>query len=635
MASYTFGYADQITESLNPELFTGEYGHLDGLSRWNSLDCNLSAVRDDHLHQQYNAFNPTQYTIPHSRSSSSYDGVAHGFAFAPPVKRSQTYSYQADLHTIWQPDSGRHARYLSPLSSGTSLSGAESIKSDHSLTPDAPNDSRYAFTSDTTYPSPCSEPYGEQSHPVFFQQSPPVMSWNPPPVSSLPSFSMRDFELSPGALAQNCLVAEPHNTMTTSAQALEPLNLADHPKLEDTHTPNQGAESENDEPMAQDESCNESDFTPVHTSQQLLTTPLRSSTRTRRLASSTIHAVQDSNAHISKSTSTSSRAKSKAKAARKRQNSNLARTVTSASKSRNRSFRCPFAVFGCESVFPTKNEWKRHTAAQHLQLGFYRCDLGGCSPSHPDQVTITKGHNDFNRKDLFTQHCRRMHWDECDGLQRSKIKGKEWATWSNKEKNIFESFMVEVRERCWVYRRGPPSESLCGVCGRSFVDDTGDDEAKAWEERMDHVGRHYERGEQDKRLHEDDGLRKWCEENEMGPTKQISLELLAELLLLRAYLDYADEIALPVCQGNGVDVHRKDGYSTHPAQATKDTSLALGFALIPAQSRFTSIVSSWRYGARASHLCLSAPVAPSPTVVVGWQVENRFRLPSSDGQYPP
>ncbi|RMZ86907.1 hypothetical protein DV736_g5867, partial [Chaetothyriales sp. CBS 134916] len=513
MASYLFGYADPTIESLDPELSTGEYAQLDCLSRWNSSDCNLSAVRDNHHHQLYDGFDLTQYTTSHSRSFSSYDGVAHGFAFAPTVKRSQTYSFPVDVDTIWQNDLNRHARYLSPLSSGTSLSGADITKSDHPLTPDAPKDSRYAFTSDTAYPSPRSEPHGEQSHPSYFQQSPAVISWNQPLGPSQP-FSMRDFELSPGVPAQSCLAAEQHNTMTVNAQSSEPLNLADNPKLEDTHTPNQDAESEIDEPMVQDELCNESDFTAAHASRQLLAAPLRSSTRTRRLTSSTTHAVQDSNAHIHKSTS--SRAKSKAKAARKRQTSSLTRTATSASRPRIRSFQCPFAAFGCESVFPTKNEWKRHTAAQHLQLGFYRCDLGGCSPSHPDQITMTKGHNDFNRKDLFTQHCRRMHWDECDGLQRSKVKGREWATWNNKEKQVFETFMGKVRERCWVNRRGPPSKSECGVCGKSFVDDAGDDEAKAWEERMEHVGKHYERGEQDKSPQVDVGLREWCEENEMG-----------------------------------------------------------------------------------------------------------------------
>ena len=65
-----------------------------------------------------------------------------------------------------------------------------------------------------------------------------------------------------------------------------------------------------------------------------------------------------------------------------------------------RAFPCTFATYGCPSTFTSKNEWKRHVQTQHMRLGFWRCDQ--CPDVHCKP-------NDFNRKDLFIQHVRRMH----------------------------------------------------------------------------------------------------------------------------------------------------------------------------------------------------------------------------------
>jgi hypothetical protein len=84
-----------------------------------------------------------------------------------------------------------------------------------------------------------------------------------------------------------------------------------------------------------------------------------------------------------------------------------------------RSFPCPLAPYGCTASFGAKNEWKRHAATQHFRLGFWRCDL--CPPetktlnSHKSNNSNNRKpnptYNDFNRKDLFIQHVRRMHSD--------------------------------------------------------------------------------------------------------------------------------------------------------------------------------------------------------------------------------
>ncbi|KAJ5081117.1 hypothetical protein N7456_013355 [Penicillium angulare] len=160
-----------------------------------------------------------------------------------------------------------------------------------------------------------------------------------------------------------------------------------------------------------------------------------------------------------------------------------------------RTFVCSFAPYGCESTFVSKNEWKRHVTSQHLQLGFYRCDVGKCSVHHAHSTstssspvphsrtnsnTPTPGQpNDFNRKDLFTQHQRRMH---APWLQSGRRRAPEDA-----EHAAFEASLEEVRQRCWVGLRTPPLQSHCGFCNEVFSGEG------SWDVRMEHIGRHFER----------------------------------------------------------------------------------------------------------------------------------------------
>lgn len=134
-----------------------------------------------------------------------------------------------------------------------------------------------------------------------------------------------------------------------------------------------------------------------------------------------------------------------------------------------RPFICPFAVYGCPSTFTAKNEWKRHISSQHLQLGFYRCDIGACNPdNHPaaSPYSTSRTHNDFNRKDLFTQHLRRMH--RRVGVERAD----------------FERELDGIRGRCWVRRREGPSGVQCEGCARSN---------SGWEEWVECLGGHVEK----------------------------------------------------------------------------------------------------------------------------------------------
>lgn len=192
---------------------------------------------------------------------------------------------------------------------------------------------------------------------------------------------------------------------------------------------------------------------------------------------------------------------------------------TTGENSSSRTFVCSFAPYGCESTFVSKNEWKRHVTSQHLQLGFYRCDVGKCSvhlhassnhflspsPSsdpHSRTATPPPGQpNDFNRKDLFTQHQRRMHapWI-ASGRRRVP---------SDSEHAAFEASLEEVRRRCWYGLRQTPLQSHCGFCQETFSGEG------SWDVRMEHVGRHFEREDRQAlgEEQEDVALREWglCE----------------------------------------------------------------------------------------------------------------------------
>lgn len=194
---------------------------------------------------------------------------------------------------------------------------------------------------------------------------------------------------------------------------------------------------------------------------------------------------------------------------------------------RSRQFKCSFADYGCDSVFSAKNEWKRHVGSQHLQLGFYRCDVDKCNVDHQSPNQHNRPHhkknrsnhnddaasptaNDFNRKDLFTSHLRRMHapWAAQGRLSDSR-------TPSPREREAFERSLNDIRERCWYQQRQPPLRSQCGVCGQKFRGE------HSWDERMEHVGRHYERDEaQSDQAMEDSALREWAiEQNIILPVE--------------------------------------------------------------------------------------------------------------------
>ncbi|CCX33015.1 hypothetical protein FPQ18DRAFT_163163 [Pyronema domesticum] len=140
-----------------------------------------------------------------------------------------------------------------------------------------------------------------------------------------------------------------------------------------------------------------------------------------------------------------------------------------------RPFHCDFTFAGCQQNFASKNEWKRHSNSQHTQPYYWRCDFTNCI----DRKTAT-----FNRKDLFGQHLKRMHGPKPTTHIVSKPGQKNQQ--SPEMTHFINTEIPRIQERCKRTRRELPTSSTCGFCSQRFQG------PNSWEERMEHVGRHYE-----------------------------------------------------------------------------------------------------------------------------------------------
>ncbi|KAG8626885.1 hypothetical protein KVT40_005830 [Elsinoe batatas] len=177
------------------------------------------------------------------------------------------------------------------------------------------------------------------------------------------------------------------------------------------------------------------------------------------------------------------------------------RAATSAS-----NFPCPLAPYGCTSSFGSKNEWKRHVNTQHLRLDLWRCDQCSDRDTRP---------NDFNRKDLFIQHLRRMHHKATPCHSHSSSISSDRAPSRTRSLAPGESEDPAIglaEQRCHIRLRQPPASSCCLFCDATF------EGPGSWEERMEHVGRHLEQDKKEGReapsvemWKRDQGFEEWCE----------------------------------------------------------------------------------------------------------------------------
>lgn len=204
-------------------------------------------------------------------------------------------------------------------------------------------------------------------------------------------------------------------------------------------------------------------------------------------------------------------------------------------KQHTRPFICVFGWAGCTSTFASKNEWKRHVMSQDIARHYWVCDLGTCADTkndnHAPHSPRSRGSGGrgkrsrrnaatgqaqttpdlepvgpplpngaiFNRKDLYTQHVRRMHAPS--NLQEKTSKSSHTkktlsstssapattttiTTTEQWDTEIKHLQSAALRERCPL-----PTEMRCPApcCDTAF---TG---ADAWDQRMEHVARHLER----------------------------------------------------------------------------------------------------------------------------------------------
>ncbi|KAK6002013.1 hypothetical protein QM012_002503 [Aureobasidium pullulans] len=171
------------------------------------------------------------------------------------------------------------------------------------------------------------------------------------------------------------------------------------------------------------------------------------------------------------------------------------------------AYPCPFLPYGCPASFSSKNEWKRHLNTQHLSLSTYRCNL--CVPK-PCSSSSVQQSNDFNRKDLFIQHLRRMHCENSSELILTTFNNKT-ARYSCVTIPNTPASLAEQADRCHVQPPSPPASTQCLFCCTTFSG------PQAWLQRTEHISRHFERlrrdGQEVPKVQEwrrDIELERWC-----------------------------------------------------------------------------------------------------------------------------
>ncbi|KPM36308.1 hypothetical protein AK830_g10259 [Neonectria ditissima] len=150
----------------------------------------------------------------------------------------------------------------------------------------------------------------------------------------------------------------------------------------------------------------------------------------------------------------------------------------------NRVFACVLKFAGCDEAFASKNEWKRHAQAQHMNFHLWLCTHGSCGSFRADDDLITEPKlthgRMFRRKDLFSQHVRRMH---IFSSSSKKNKGGKHATPEEDEK------LKKMQKQAFLERCKVPQHLNCPVssCGHEFRGDG------AWDGLMEHVAHHLDR----------------------------------------------------------------------------------------------------------------------------------------------
>ncbi|KAL6246389.1 hypothetical protein RBB50_006625 [Rhinocladiella similis] len=481
------------------EYFCGHYGGNPAPSPWDGsddgscIDPRLRGLQQEHPYPSLDCHAYSQ--IDTRRCFTAYDPVAHGFD-QNPGNAYDSYVYHHSFPDLLPGlmDEHRLSRNLFP--SGNTPLGTECSAGDFGFSPDA---LRFQREVSFTFESPVS------AHSPPGMPTTPLNMWTPHHpniISPMAAFggnlalSMRDLQVTPDPEGDESFMDD-RDQIHTKIKLPQELELAEQlasPPASTVSTDEDGEIVHGYSGAL--ESDSDSEFIPAsHRSRRgpaALRHLLGSPRQQKRKA------IIDPHARIRKASNDQPPTIGKSRPKAKKMYSK--RHIRD-----SKSFPCPFHHFGCPATFANKNEWKRHVSSQHLQLGFYRCDMDSCSPESTQDHH--RGYNDFNRKDLFTQHCRRMHapWARTD---------RDMKNVSKKDREKFEKKLEQIRARCWIDARKPPERTKCGFCEKSFIEGQSDDDAvtiSAWDQRMDHLGRHYEKDGFDAKDEQlDEGLQKWA-----------------------------------------------------------------------------------------------------------------------------
>lgn len=191
-----------------------------------------------------------------------------------------------------------------------------------------------------------------------------------------------------------------------------------------------------------------------------------------------------------------------------------------------RPFTCVFHFAGCQSSFPSKNEWKRHVMTQHLALHYWLCTQGTCgncvvpTPQSRRSIPGPTGVSSqlpkgaiFNRKDLYTQHVRRMHVPE-EHIKANRNK-KPTPDWEDQLRDL-QAEAEQTRCQLPQFMKCPST-----TCTQEFYG------ANAWDERMEHVAKHLDKASEGTELPlrfggtGDPTLTLWAEKPEVGVVRRV------------------------------------------------------------------------------------------------------------------
>lgn len=169
---------------------------------------------------------------------------------------------------------------------------------------------------------------------------------------------------------------------------------------------------------------------------------------------------------------------------------------------------CVFGYAGCPATFGSKNEWKRHVLSQHIILFYWLCTDADCVRANP-----RTGGTVFNRKDLYTQHVRRMHVPE---IYKDAVSRKEHQPdWDRALRCMQDN---AERKRCEL-----PTYMECPApgCPAEFRG------ASAWDDRMEHVARHLDGASSPNEPHvafggdNDETLTDWAMSSEVNIVRRV------------------------------------------------------------------------------------------------------------------